>query len=715
MLIKNEKLFWGTLLSTSIGFIAVFTTFLLMVVYPFHVDDMKNRGRETLAQLQFALPHLAPAARQSYLEQVSRATRNLSYLLIMDRQGKALAHSSPLRVGMVFDEPGIRRAIASNRRIEQLYLRDRDNPSSPYHDEKTIDILEPYYSAAGDIAGVVNVGISLKAVEEIKHTYIGISAVGAFCWVLFISGFARVHLGTMALKQKSDQALRESEELYREIFNATSEAIFIHSLESGKILDVNETTLQMYGFDSKDEVLECSIGMLSAGDRGFSGENANHFIALTRDGQPQIFEWLAKKRNGELFWVEVSLRRSMLRGEDHVLAVVRNISERKRLEELLNQSQKMESIGRLAGGVAHDFNNMLTVIIGSTALALDRIPEDDPVRCYLAQVVKAAHRSSAITRQLLAFSRQEVISPRPVNLNTLLRESEMMLSRLIGEDVTIAFKPATGLWTVKIDPSQVDQILMNLSVNARDAMPNGGHLTIETTNVHINGDYSQHHLDVRPGDHVLLTVSDTGIGMVRETREHIFEPFFTTKGLGEGTGLGLATVYGIVTQNNGCISVSSEPGQGATFKIFLPRFIGDTLEEEDPPAAPLAGKGTILLVEDEELLLWTITMLLEEIGYDVISAESPQKAIAICRRKAQRIDLILTDVVMPGMNGREMIKVIKVIRPDIRVLFMSGYSADIVAKRGILEEGMHYVPKPLDMTQLSEKIGYILSETYAKI
>ena len=319
-----------------------------------------------------------------------------------------------------------------------------------------------------------------------------------------------------------------------------------------------------------------------------------------------------------------------------------------------------------------------------------------------------ANRSSEITRQLLAFSRKEVISPKPVNLNLQILESQKMLVRLISEDIKLSFRPAANLWTVMIDPSQVDQILMNLSVNAGDAMPEGGSLTIETANVRLNGDDSHIHPKAGPGDYVQLTVSDTGLGMDRETRMHIFEPFFTTKGVGQGTGLGLATVYGIVTQNNGFISVYSEPGKGSVFKLYLPRLMQEPVAEDKP--APLAAvSATILLVEDEEMLLLMATRLLEELGYTVIQAESPQDAIGVCQ-KNQSIDLILTDVVMPGMNGREMAQRIKAIRPDMKVLFMSGYTADIVAQRGIVDEGMHYIQKPLEMRKLNERIRQVLAK-----
>ena len=384
---------------------------------------------------------------------------------------------------------------------------------------------------------------------------------------------------------------------------------------------------------------------------------------------------------------------------------ITDISTQKVLQEQLHQSQKMESIGRLAGGVAHDFNNMLGVIIGAAELSLLRVPEAGPLRKSLEAIQNAAERSSRITKQLLAFSRKELIAPQPTDLNSLIVELQKNLGRLVGEDVHFSFKPGHDLWTVLIDPTQVDQILMNLSVNARDAMPDGGHLRFETANIHIDHQYSQFHMDAQPGDYVQLTVADTGCGMDRETQEHIFEPFFTTKGVGRGTGLGLATVYGIVTQNNGFISCYSEPGQGTNFKVYLPRWTQDLVAPKEAPSRlPRAGTGTILLVEDETMLLMIATEMLKELGYAVIQAGSPKEAIALCDLGAS-FDLILTDVVMPDMNGKEMVEHIRKARPEAKALFMSGFTSDVLLqRRGGLGEGLSFIQKPLDLKQLSEKV-----------
>ncbi|HBG06791.1 MAG: histidine kinase [Geobacteraceae bacterium GWC2_58_44] len=517
----------------------------------------------------------------------------------------------------------------------------------------------------------------------------------------------------IAERRQAEEALTSSEEKLRLILDSTGEAIYGIDL-GGRCSFCNTACLKMLGYSHPDELLGKEMHLQihharSDGSRS-PGQKCLH-QALNQGERTHVDEELLWRADGSCFAAECRSY-PQYKGGELIGAVVTfiNITERKQLEEQFRQAQKMESIGRLAGGVAHDFNNMLSVILGAAELSRCKVAEGDPVLQYLELISKAARRSSEITRQLLAFSRKEVILPKPVNLNPHIVESEKMLARLINEDIKLSFRPSSDLWTVMIDPSQVDQVLMNLSVNARDAMPDGGSLTIETANAQISDDYSHLHPNARPGDYVLLTISDTGVGMDRATREHIFEPFFTTKGVGQGTGLGLATVYGIVTQNSGFINVYSEPGHGSVFRIYLPRLMQDAMpEDRATPQAPTVSE-TILLVEDEEMLLWMATRLLEQMGYGVIQAHSPEAAISLCEGNDQSIDLILTDVVMPGMNGSEMVNRIRAIRPELKVLFMSGYTAEIVAQRGIVDEGMHYIQKPLDMNRLNEKIREVLAQ-----
>jgi signal transduction histidine kinase/CheY-like chemotaxis protein len=392
-----------------------------------------------------------------------------------------------------------------------------------------------------------------------------------------------------------------------------------------------------------------------------------------------------------------------------LLSIALDITDHRKLEAQFRQAQKMESIGRLAGGVAHDFNNMLAVIMGFAELSKASMPRDGQLRRNLDQIFKAAKNSIELTRQLLTFSRKEIISPRAVNMNELIHETEKNLLRLIGEDIRLSFNPSEEIWTTNLDPFQLDQILINLAVNARDAMPNGGELRIGTENVQMDEAACQYKIDATPGEYVRLSFSDSGTGMDKRTMENIFEPFFTTKEPGKGTGLGLATVYGIVTQNGGFIDVQSKIGRGTTFHIYFPRLIGAADNPRESDLSALKGSGTVLLVEDEEIVRHMATKILKKIGYRVINVETPQAAIALCENRAKKIDLILTDVVMPEMNGCEMIERISAIRPGIKVLFMTGYSADLVAQRGICEENMYLIQKPFDMASLNTKIKEILA------
>ncbi len=380
--------------------------------------------------------------------------------------------------------------------------------------------------------------------------------------------------------------------------------------------------------------------------------------------------------------------------------------ERSRLESQLRQSQKMEAIGRLAGGVAHDFNNMLGVILGYADVALRKLRPIDPIYKHLHEIRDAGQRSAELTRQLLAFSRQQAIAPQVLDLNAQLRGMERLLQRVIGEDVTLEFALAPDLWPVLMDKSQVDQALANLAVNSRDAMPDGGRLTVETANVSVDSAYCQHRPGSQPGDYVMLAVSDTGLGMDEVTRERAFEPFFTTKPEGKGTGLGLATIYGIVRQNDGFVDIYSEPGQGTTIRLYLPRSQQDVaaVGATASLAVPARGHETVLLVEDQDQLREIARALLEELGYTVLEAASPGDAIVLCERHTGPVHLLLTDVVMPTMNGRDLAQRILALKPGIRTLFTSGYTADTISRRGVLEGGVHFLEKPFSLDSLARKI-----------
>jgi len=402
--------------------------------------------------------------------------------------------------------------------------------------------------------------------------------------------------------------------------------------------------------------------------------------------------------------------------------VARDITSRRRAEEekgkleaQLHQAQKMESVGRLAGGVAHDFNNLLTVILGNTYLSLLELDPSQPLHEYVTSIKTAAEKSAALTHQLLTFARKQIITPRVLNLNDGVTGMLKMLQRLIGEDITIKWQPAADLWPVKIDPTQIDQILANLCVNARDSITNIGNITIETENCILDEYYFSRHVDLVPGEYefVKLTLNDDGCGMDKETLAQIFEPFFTTKDLGKGTGLGLATVYGIVKQNNGFIHVYSEPDIGSTFAIYLPRYVGAATRSrtEDETASALRGHETILLVEDEVAILNITSTLLEKLGYRVLRANAPSEALSLAEEHGDKIRLLMTDMVMPEMNGLDLSTKLQELYPKFKCLFMSGYTADIIGRYGVLDEGLNFISKPFSLPDLAAKVREVLGGT----
>jgi PAS domain S-box-containing protein len=392
-----------------------------------------------------------------------------------------------------------------------------------------------------------------------------------------------------------------------------------------------------------------------------------------------------------------------------VLGVATDLTERRQLEEQLRQSQKLESVGLLAGGIAHDFNNMLTAITGYADLVMDDLPPGDRRRDDVAEIGRAAQKAALLTSQLLAFSRKQILRPEALNLNDAVIDVSRMLRRVIGEDIALVTSMGEGLGLVNADPGQVAQVLMNLAVNARDAMPNGGTLTIETATVDLDDGYARRHESVRPGPFVMLAVSDTGTGMPPEVRERIFEPFFTTKGIGKGTGMGLATVYGIVKQSGGHVWVYSEVGHGSTFKVYLPRIVQGASDraafQDEPPVA--RGEETVLLVEDEELVRRLARRALEACGYTVIEASDASQALAFSEGAAP-IDIVVTDVIMPRMSGRELVQQLSTARPGLRILYMSGYTDNAIAHRGILDGGTHFIQKPFTMRALARKVRDVL-------
>jgi signal transduction histidine kinase len=445
------------------------------------------------------------------------------------------------------------------------------------------------------------------------------------------------------------------------------------------------------------------------------------FNKVYKTGEPSKgFDWEVIRKDGTKRYIEasISLVKNPTGQPIGYRGIVRDITERKRaeeenkvLQEQLRQSQKMEAVGRLGGGIAHDFNNLLTIIKGYSQLSLLDLNESDPLWGNIQEIQKATQRATDLTRQLLAFSRRQILDLKVLDLNALLKDLDKMLRRIIGEDIELLTLLAGDLGRVKIDPGQIEQVVLNLAVNARDAMPSGGKLTIETANLELDEKYAETHMGVTPGHYVRLSVSDTGAGMSQQVKEKIFEPFFTTKEKSKGTGLGLSMVYGIVKQSSGNIWVYSEPGHGTTIKIYLPRVEEDldTLHGRDKTDFLPKGRETVLLVEDEPSVRDLAHRLLNQQGYKVLEAANGEEALRVVQEhNGEEIHLLLTDVVMPQMGGKELAEKLKTLRPDIKVLYTSGYTDDAIVHQGILEHGTYFLQKPFSLKTLSHKVREVL-------
>lgn len=519
-----------------------------------------------------------------------------------------------------------------------------------------------------------------------------------------LNGVAFV-LDTSALKR----AEADRERLLAAIEQA-GEIVMITDTE-GAVQYVNPAFTTVTGY-SREEIEGQNPRILKSGKQdGAFYEDLWATITAGRTWEGRIVN---KRKDGSLYTeaATISPVRDRTGAIVNFAAVKRDITEQIRLTDQLQQAQKMESVGRLAGGVAHDYNNMLSVILGYTELAMRELDAGSPAYRDLEEVHKAANRSVDITRQLLAFARKQPIAPKVLDLNETIEGMLKMLRRLIGEDIELSWIPKAKLWRVQIDPSQLNQVLANLCVNARDAIADVGKIIIVTDNVVFDWAYCAQHPGAVPGDYTLLALSDNGCGMNEETLTMIFEPFFTTKPAGVGTGLGLATVYGIVKQNGGFIDVVSEPGKGTTFKVYFPRHGGESEEtEEETQNEVVKGHGEmVFVVEDDSAILGLAETFLRSLNYEVLTANTPDKAVIAARDYAGEIHLLMTDVVMPGMNGKELYETIRASRPALKCLFMSGYTADVIAHRGVLHQGVHFVQKPFTLKGLATKVREVIGE-----
>lgn len=507
--------------------------------------------------------------------------------------------------------------------------------------------------------------------------------------------------------------LIEREELFRLITENAADMIAVVDAD-GKRHYSSPSHEKILGYSPEELGTSTTLEQVHPEDREKVRRAAAEALTI---GSAAALEYRMRHKDGSWRTLESRASTIVKAGQVEKLVIVnRDITERKRLEEQFRQAQKMEAVGRLSGGVAHDFNNLLGVIIGYGEILQENTPASSPLRTSVEEMLKAGQRAAALTRQLLAFSRQQVMDPRVLDLNSVVRDMEKMLKRLIGEDVQLKTNLGNRVGRIKADPGQIEQVIMNLVVNGRDAMPNGGDLEIATCNFHMDDSFVRRYpYPVLVGDYVLLTVSDTGIGMDATTRARVFEPFFTTKEKGKGTGLGLSTVYGVVKQSGGYIDVISEPGAGATFKIYLPK-VEESLDVQTAVELPtsLHGVETVLLVEDELSLRKLSRHLLELCGYSVLEAENGPDALRVSGDCPDRgIDLLLTDVVMPGMSGRTLADRLVQQRPEIRILYMSGYTGQTVGEHGVLAEGSFFLPKPFTREGLARKVREALDRTVA--
>ena len=674
---------------------------------------------------------------------------DVEYMAIVDKKMKILAHSDIKKRGEIFKEAGGRplknnedgtvvREISKDKILEiytPILFKGKSLGSVFVGVNQSVLLKAQSFAserifwlfASTLLLAVIGViGISIFITRPIHELALGVQELGQGKWGRSLRVYSRDELGklTESFNKMSRTIMEQQEEVFkytRQLQTLSENAPFgmVMIGKDGVFKYINPKFRELFGYDLSDvpngktwfrkaypdpayrhHVISTWVDDLESFSSG--EKRPRTFTVTCNGGAEKIINFIA---------VQLEAGENLMACED-ITEIRRAGEEKAALQEQLRQSQKMEAIGCLAGGIAHDFNNLLTVIKGYSQLSSIELKEGDPLRGNIDEIQNATDRAASLTRQLLAFSRRQVMEMKVLDLNTLLRDLEKMLRRIIGEDIELAIQPAEDLGRVKADIGQIEQVIMNLAVNAKDAMPSGGKLTIETANVELDESYARSHVDVKQGHYVMFSVSDTGVGMSPEVRERIFEPFFTTKEKGKGTGFGLSTTYGIVKQSEGHIWVYSVQGKGTTFKIYLPRvnepreaITEEILKEELP-----RGDETILIVEDEEEVRKLARKILEKQGYRILETLNGDDALLACETRKSPIHLMLTDIVMPGMSGSELARLLKPLYPEIRILYMSGYTDNAIVRHGALGKGVNYIQKPFTMEGLARKVREVLDK-----